>query len=74
MTNKFNAGDLVVVTLAHVKGFDMLTRDTSAAVVVEAHDDNAETVIVRLTGLVPAPYDPGMVLAIDGAKTRKAGW
>ena len=71
MANPITTGDLVVVTLAHVKGMDM-NRSTSAATVLQAYGDG--TAVVRLTGLVPAPYDPGMVLAIDGDKVRKAGW
>ena len=73
MGSKFNRGDLVVVKLAHAKGMDM-NRSTSAAVVEEAYGDSADTYRVRLTGLTPSPYDPGMVLAIDGDKVSKGGW
>lgn len=71
MANPITAGDLVVVTLAHVKGMDF-NRSTSAAKVLQVYGDG--TAVVRLTGLVPQPYDPGMVLAIDGDKVRKGGW
>lgn len=68
MANQITAGDLVVAELWSPS----VDRIRSAAVAEEVYSDG--TVRVRLTGLVPAPYDPGMVLAIDGDKVRKAGW
>lgn len=73
MDNTIGTGDLVVVTLAHVKGMDF-NRSTSAAVVEEAYGDVDNTFRVRLTGLIPSPYDAGMVLAISGDKVKKGGW
>ena len=73
MANPITVGDLVVVTLAHAKGMDM-NRSTSAATVLQVYGDRDNTMLVKLTGLVPAPYDPGMVLPINGDKIRKAGW
>lgn len=69
--NNIKAGSLVVVTLAHVRG---MASDTAAAVVEEAYGDTLGTLRVRLTGLVPAPYTPGMVLAVNGDKAKAAGW
>jgi len=69
----FNTGDLVVVTLAMPSGY-RLGRTTSAAVVEEAYGDPDNTFRVRLTGLTPAPYDPGMVLVVSGGNVAKAGW
>lgn len=71
MAKNFGIGDLVVVKLARTEGFGL---STSAAVVEEVYGDVDGTVRVRLTGLVPRPYDPGMVLAINGDKVQKAGW
>ncbi|MGK2898595.1 MAG: hypothetical protein ACSLE9_07890 [Burkholderiaceae bacterium] len=72
MNSEFGIGDLVVVKLAHVKGMDTM-RSTSAAVVEEIYGDLDGTMRVRLTGLTPAPYEPGMVLAIDGDKVTRKG-
>lgn len=73
MDNTIGIGDLVVVKLAMPKGYG-LGRNTSAAVVEEVYGDVDLTVRVRLTGLTPAPYDPGMVLAISGDKVERGGW
>lgn len=72
MENTIGIGDLVVATLAGVTGF---TRDnTAAGTVVKVYGDPDNTMLVRLTGLVPAPYRAGMVLPLNGDKVRKGGW